>query len=460
MKPLSARARLAIAMGGLVGLVTLMVTMAGRSVSMEVLEEVRPADNQKELATWKSALQQGLASSPQESVWASVQTALDELPEGSSAVVVDREGVIRAAKPETWRSSTVEWDGEQLSLEQTENGETSMITLIGGKTLEVESQEIGRMFVFEEPRHPAHRVTRTWIGVGAGGIVVGMIAAWFLAGGLTGPLRELTDAARLLAKGDRSIRVIPRGEDEVGELATAFNDLADSLSELESARRRLVSETAHELRTPLTRLRCQLEGVEDGLLSADGRWLRAMGADLHDLQKLVDDLQDLALAESGQLTLEVQTLGLERTLRTLIASYEGRLVIALAGPADAAIAADPTRFRQIVGNLLDNAARWSPVDSGVEIEWNRVASDWEIAVIDHGPGLTELQTELVFDRFYRGEPSRARDSGGTGLGLAVVRRLTEAQGGNAGVDSEVGHGSRFWIRLPAASTLTSANTTT
>ncbi len=448
---LSLRVRLALAMGALVGLVTVWTTVSGRSISLEVLEEVRQANESADRGLrFETALATAVATTAEADPWEALKRELSTLPTELGALAIDLEGELRAAWPPHWTSGKASWDGYELEFRLSRGGQESSLLLAGGTRMHDEAGPIGTLFVFEAPRPPATPGTSRWVGLALTAMTLGMVAAWFLASGLTAPLRDLTRASRRLARGERQVRVVAHGRDEVGQLSLAFNELVESLEHLEAARRRLVSDTAHELRTPLTRMRCQLEAAEDGLAVPDAAWFQALRTDVADLQKLVEDLQDLALAESGQLELERATYPIADLVQPLATTPGRRERLTVEGPASAHVWVDATRFRQMVGNLLENAFRWSDPDSSIRLEWGSRDEGWEIRVIDQGPGLPPEEQARVFERFYRSEPSRARHSGGSGLGLAIVRRLAEAHGGTVGVHSEADRGCRFWIRLPPA----------
>ena len=244
------------------------------------------------------------------------------------------------------------------------------------------------------------------------------------------PVESLTAGARALAGGRLDARVPVRGDDEVAELGRAFNSMAEALERNERARRNMVSDVAHELRTPLTNMRVQIEAAQDGLMPADARFLSSIEEDAATLARLVDDLQQLSLAEAGQLRLEVSEVRVAEIVERAAPASVIRDV-----PEDLVVRGDARRLVQVVRNLVVNALAHAA--SLVEVRATRVGEGVEIRVIDDGPGVPDEHVERIFDRFYRADASRSRATGGAGLGLAIARQLVEL------------HGGRSWYERPA-----------
>lgn len=237
------------------------------------------------------------------------------------------------------------------------------------------------------------------------------------------PVDALTKGARALAAGQLDVRVPVRGRDEVGELAQAFNQMAESLERNERARRNMVTDVAHELRTPLTNIRVQVEAAQDGVIAADAKFLRSIEEEVANLSRLVDDLQQLSLADAGALTLELE----EVAVRDLVARAAIAHPVTTDVPEDLIVQADPRRLVQVLRNLLVNAG--AHARSTIEIRASRVGSMVEIHVSDDGPGVPPEHRERIFDRFHRADASRSRTTGGAGLGLAIAKELVELHGG-------------------------------
>jgi signal transduction histidine kinase len=307
----------------------------------------------------------------------------------------------------------------------------------------------------EEQRQFFGSVDR-WIfgGVAVAGTLA-LAATAALSRRILRPVEELTAAARRMERGDLKARVDVRSADEIGQLARAFNAMAETRSRSEDLRRRMVADIAHELRTPLTNLGAQVEAMEDGLLPANAGTLSSLREETGLLARLVDDLQDLALAEAGQLRLDLSRVSVEETARAAIAALRpsaAAAAVELESEIEANLPparADRERLAQILRNLLANAITHSPRGGAVRLAARRDGERLEIAVSDDGPGIAPEHRERIFDRFYRVDPSRSRATGGAGLGLAIVRQLARAQGGDARAESEPGRGARFIVTLPA-----------
>lgn len=247
------------------------------------------------------------------------------------------------------------------------------------------------------------------------------------------PVEALTAGARALAGGKLEARVPVRGDDEVAELGRAFNSMAEALERNERARRNMVSDVAHELRTPLTNMRVQIEAAQDGVIGADAKFLASIGEETRNLARLVDDLQQLSLAEGGQLRLELAEVGVREVVERALIGFDG-VVRDIAD--DLVVRADARRLVQVVRNLVVNAIQHA--EQRVEVRAARAnGGGVEIRVLDDGPGVPDDQAERVFDRFVRLDASRSRATGGAGLGLAIARQLVEL------------HGGRIWYERPA-----------
>ncbi len=290
-----------------------------------------------------------------------------------------------------------------------------------------------------------------WSGVLAAGAAV--ILTFFLSRRILAPVESLSKAARDLARGDFSQRVDVKSKDEVGELAGAFNSMAQELADAETVRRNMVADVAHELRTPLSNLRGYMEAIKDGLVKPDATTIGTMHEEVAVLTRLIEDLQELALAESGQLDLDFQPCDLADLTRRAVTAYgpkaeEAGVAIVLDLPDSAPLRGDPGRLGQALRNLLTNAVNYTPAGGVVTVSVSVSGDDLELRVSDTGPGIPEDQIPHVFERFYRVDKSRSRATGGTGLGLTIAHRLVEAHGGRISLESRVGHGASFCIILP------------
>jgi len=287
------------------------------------------------------------------------------------------------------------------------------------------------------------------------------VGATVLAGArLVRPLRDLTGAAQRMRDGEETAPVLVTGDNEIGRLASAFNDMAAHRARLEEQRKDMVSDVAHELRTPLSNIRGWLEAAQDGLAEPDPAFIASLHTEAVQLQHIIDDLQDLAAADAGVLRLHPEPVRVEDVLDQVAAAHQGRaetagVALTVRAPAADApvppLTADPVRLRQAVGNLVSNAVRHTPAGGRVTLHARLSGAGGQVVldVADTGSGIAADDLPHVFDRFWRAEKSRNRRTGGSGLGLAIVRKLVEAHGGSVAVESTEGQGSVFTLRLPA-----------
>lgn len=293
-----------------------------------------------------------------------------------------------------------------------------------------------------------------WGGVGAAALGIGLV--WVLSGRMLAPLQNLGAAARRLGQGDLSQRAEAAGPGEIRQLALSFNQMAAGLEEAERHRRNLTADVAHELRTPLSNIQGYLEAIKDGLIQPTPETIDTIHGQAAHLSRLVEDLRLLAQVDAGALELRRAPTAMGDLLLSGVEAVRPRaegkgvgLGLEVAGPLPVA-AVDATRIAQVVGNLLENAITHTPEGGRVTVS-GRAEGGWvEVAVADTGRGIAPEDLPRVFDRFYRADPSRARATGGAGLGLTIARRLVEAHGGTIEAESAAGQGSRFVLRLPAA----------
>ncbi|BDX30109.1 putative histidine kinase sensor of two-component system [Mycobacterium antarcticum] len=279
-------------------------------------------------------------------------------------------------------------------------------------------------------------------------LATSLLITQLLAHGMTSPLRQMTAAAGAMARGDYSRRVRATSRDEVGQLATAFNQMAADLGAEDEYRRGLIANVSHELRTPITALRAVLENVVDGVADPDGDTMRMALAQTERLGELVANLLDLSRLESGVVPLELKAFRADDFLREAVThasvSTDGVDVVVTAIPPDLVAVADPARLRQVVVNLVDNAIRHSPTGGRVSvIAGSAEPAGLRLEVGDEGPGIPSSERERVFQRFSRG----ATSAGGTGLGLAIARWVVELHGGTIEV-MNVRAGCRIGVTIP------------
>lgn len=297
-------------------------------------------------------------------------------------------------------------------------------------------------------------VTRSaWVGALIG-VVIALFVTLLLSSRILQPIEELTGAARKMQNGDLSARVRVASKDEVGELAQTFNGMAANMARQEQLRKNMVSDVAHELRTPLSNIRGYLEAAQDGIVEPDKDLVDNLYGEAMLLNRLIDDLQELAQAEAGHLHLELTTFDLgqviQSTVDTLLPiSQKLSMELTCEIPADLPeVTADPQRIGQVLRNLINNALDFTPSGGRITVLARLEGNFVRVEVKDTGPGIASEHVSLLFERFYRVDTSRSRSSGGAGLGLAIVKQLVQDQGGQVGVESHPGLGSMFYFTIP------------
>ena len=274
-------------------------------------------------------------------------------------------------------------------------------------------------------------------------LLVTILVTVLLARRLVRPLRMLTESAA------RQVPAPVTTRDEIGYLATALNEATRRRDEAEAQRRAMVGDIAHELRNPLTNVRSWLEAAQDGLARPDAQLLALLHDETVLLQHIIDDLADLAAADAGTLSLHPEPVDLREALEQVIAAHPSAGVTLSLTAAEIKFQADPVRLRQLVGNLVGNAIRYTPPGGSVTVTGVREGSSVVITVRDTGVGIAPGDLPKIFDRFWRADGSRSRETGGSGLGLAIARQLARAHGGDIEVTSVVGEGTTFTIDVPA-----------
>lgn len=292
------------------------------------------------------------------------------------------------------------------------------------------------------------------VGVAAA-LVVALAVSWFVTERISSPVRRLARAAERVAAGRYDVRVPPsRLGSEFVALDRAFNEMAAALETTETRRRELLADLAHELRTPIATIDAYVEALTDGVVPTDADAWRTLQDQTTRLRRLVDDVGTVSEAEENRLALRWEPLDAAelavdavRAARPMFA----RKGVALdcRGQPPAPIVGDPDRLREVVGNLLDNALRHTDAGGHVTVETTTGTRQIEISVTDDGAGIPADQLAHLFERFYRVDPARARASGGSGIGLTIVRALVASHEGTVTAHSAgPGLGSRFVVRLP------------
>ena len=309
----------------------------------------------------------------------------------------------------------------------------------------IEPVDSSRMFL-----EAVHRYL-IWATLAA--LALALLLSYLMTKRVLRPLAQMTRISRELAAGNFANRVEVVSRDEVGQLGTAFNRMADSLEKLEQLRKNMVTDVAHELRTPLTNLRGYLEGLSDEVVPPSRVTFRMLENEIMRLVHLVDDLQQLTKAESAKAFLQRRELSVATLIEQLRALFDPRFqakqitLEVQIEPPELHMHADLDKLLQALRNLLENAWRYTPQGGEVRVRATPSDSGVEIAISNSGPGISAEDLPFIFERFFRADRSRSREQGGAGIGLSIVKELIEAHGGQVGAESGDGL-TRIWLRLP------------
>ncbi len=291
------------------------------------------------------------------------------------------------------------------------------------------------------------------LGIVIGGL--GLIAGIVVSRQLTAPLSDLAETVRTFRKPNLGQRAVVKGTVEVREVATAFNDMADALTEAERLRRNLVGDVAHELRTPLTVLQANVQAILDDLYPLDKTEIQRLQDQTDLLRRLVNDLHELAQAEARRLPLHVISVNLNDLVCSLVEHFDAVVQLAeltlsaQVPPAPIQAAVDPDRIAQVLQNLIQNAITHTPAGGSITVGLAREGQSACLTVSDTGTGISSEDQRRVFERFYRADEARSRALGGAGLGLPIAKAIVEMHDGSISVHSDgiAGHGTVFIITL-------------
>jgi len=272
---------------------------------------------------------------------------------------------------------------------------------------------------------------------------------------VTRPMRQLSLSARKIAEGDLAQRVKNKGDDEIGEVAVAFNSMAEQLERKEKSRKQLLADVAHELRNPLSIVQGNLEAWLDGVITPTPGQIASVYDETVLLNRLITDLRELSLAEAGQLKLHLEQTDLKELIEAEVTAFQTRSQekkVALSFNVEEGIpnlTIDRDRIKQVLHNLLENALRYTQSGGSVNVKAEKNGDGMvRISVSDTGSGIDAADLPNVFDHFYKADKSRHRAYGNTGIGLALVKNYVELHGGKVWVESEAGKGSTFDFTLP------------
>ena len=283
-------------------------------------------------------------------------------------------------------------------------------------------------------------------------IVLASCIGFLFARTLVRPVNTMAQTARAIKDGDLSARTGIRGEDEIARLGMTFDEMADSIERDRKLERRLTTDVAHELRTPLMAIQATVEAIQDGVFEADQEHMGTISSETRRLGRLVEALLRLNRLENGTTELKVETIDLSELVSGLAMSQEA--LIESSGLSlltdiedDIYIEGDRDLIHQAVVNLVSNAVRYTPEGGGISVELRRDNGYASVSVADTGVGIAEKDLKKVFSRFWRADTARS-NSGGLGIGLALVREVVDQHRGTVSVDSTLGEGSTFTLNLP------------
>ncbi|MCS6889298.1 MAG: ATP-binding protein [Chloroflexus sp.] len=292
---------------------------------------------------------------------------------------------------------------------------------------------------------------------GFAALAAAVAVSLFVSRRIVEPIQTLSQVSRRLAQGFYRERTAIHADDEIAQLAQSVNQLADALDQTERRRLALLADVTHELRTPLATIGGYMEGLVDGVVSANPATFNLILRETRRLQRLIEDLELLSRVEAGQLPVVARAIDLRPVLEEQIAQFEplfssNQVNLCLDAPEQLPqVWADPDRVAQVLINILANAYRYTPAGGSVTVQARADDHEVRVAVIDTGIGIAAEHLPHLFERFYRVDKSRARNSGGSGIGLAIARHLIYTQGGEIWAESDgIGKGSRFIFTLPLA----------
>ena len=292
-----------------------------------------------------------------------------------------------------------------------------------------------------------------WLSAG-GATLTALLLGFLLARAIARPVRELTAATRAVAEGELGCQVTVRSRDDLGELARSFNRMIADLARASKLRRQMTADIAHDLRTPLSIILGYTEALNDGKLPGTPEMYEAMHGEAQHLQRLIDDLRTLSLADAGELPLTRVQIAPHTLLERIASAYrieaeQGEIALqVLVAPDLPPINVDPDRMAQVFKNLIDNALRHTPPGGQITLSAESTARMVRLSVRDSGHGIPPEDLPYVFERFYRGDKARHPLAGASGLGLAIAKSLVEAHGGSISVESVVERGTSFTIAIP------------
>ena len=287
-------------------------------------------------------------------------------------------------------------------------------------------------------------------------LIIIIIFVTFMSYSMSRPLKEMSFAAKKFAVGDFSVRVEVTSDDEIGELATAFNYMADSLASSEGMRRSFISNVSHELKTPMTTIAGFIDGMLDGTIPPErhDHYMKIVSTEVKRLSRLVTSMLNLSRIDRGELKVNRQKFDMFSLIITILASYEQKIIArklhitGLENFRSLVVDADPDLMYQVVYNLIENAVKFTNEGGSINFGVEETRYDVSVMISNTGPGIPPEDIRFVFDRFYKTDKSRSMDKKGMGLGLFIAKTIMRLHGGDIYVDSRVNELTTFTIRLP------------
>jgi signal transduction histidine kinase len=393
--------------------------------------------------------------------WSGVQSMIEGLPTfvNDRLILADNSGTIIGDTNAEWLGETVQSVRLSKSTSITVSGqEVGKLYLLSSGMVVVQFMPPGGVLPAQPLSSPEQRflshINRSLVIAGAAGAVAAILLGLLLTRQFTKPIQALKKGAARIAGGDLACRVDVKSRDEFGQLANSFNSMAASLDNSDQVRRRLLADIAHELRTPLSVIEGTVDAMLDGVYEPNAANLNSIKEETALLTRLVADLRDLTLAESGQLKLQIEPTNLAELVQRRVAQVEviaREQNIGLKTNISAAlpqVEVDEKRIEQVVANLLDNALNHTTSGGTVTVAVSSTEEGILVSISDTGEGIPAEHLSHIFERFYKVDDARSRKAGGAGLGLAIAKQMVELHGGRIWVESDVGKGSKFSFTLP------------
>ena len=297
-----------------------------------------------------------------------------------------------------------------------------------------------------------NQVVKSIAIIGILSIMTSIAIIWIISRRTLNPITNIVNTSKYLSKGDFTKRIDQSVSGELSEIVTAFNYMASELQKLDEQRKIMIADIAHELRTPMTNLKGYIEGWSDGIIKPDNETLKILDYQVNTLSKIIDDLSTLSLAESGMLSLNISEFELNNKISEIINNFKLRsqsqnIIINNNITPDITINYDPQRFTQIVTNILNNSILATDDGGIISFSTSTNNNNLLLKISDNGTGIPKDELPYIFDRFYRTDKSRNRQSGGSGLGLSIVKYLIESHNGTIKINSELSKGTEVLISI-------------